>query len=1458
MKALSARGTAEYGFQHRILITGTPLQNNMDELWTLLNFIDPDEFENQQDFDMEFGNLQNKDSVEALQSTISPYMLRRVKEDVAKDIPSKEETVIDVELTSVQKAYYRAIFENNHQYLASKCGAKVAKLMNVQMELRKCCNHPYLLDGVEEAEGLTKQKELLKNDEEIDREELKNTVLEHGLIMTSGKMVLLDKLLPKLRDEGHKILIFSQMVRMIDVISDYCEFRGFNYEVLDGRVNGSERQKSIDRFNTEQDSFLFLLSTRAGGVGINLTAADIVIIFDSDWNPQNDVQAQARCHRIGQTKDVMIYRLVTARSFEQEMFDRASKKLGLEQAVLGTFQVEDNDGKPSASEMAKLLKQGAYALMSEDNDDIGSQFCADDIDTILTKRTRTRVVEGAKTNSWLNKAGHSVSRSGFTADSSQGAQVDVDDPEFWSKVMPGFCTVDILVNKLKELEKDMKMEKNARDMQEEKEEKEREKQRMIEEGIDVSEDGNEAKKVEEGEDAAPKRGVGRPKGGAVSRARADSSDEEDEDGNCIDNRSEMVKKRAALFMEDLGKVIADTLAEDEAGTLDSNDKESASNLVMKVSVKRKLFCEAERLIASGHLQSLQGERRRRCRDSTETTGDFESSAKKRKSGKPRVGPDGYLHHDSSGEEEEWSNTNRKGYGQTDFLSKSEANRRFKPLFSGMDEKSKMAKTWPNISRDLNGKVMSRVLDLIIKEDTQRTGGAFSLDVDLNEYPDYLEIIAKPMNYKMMQMAAYSYRSPAGMQKDFRLILSNCITYNGSKSPVVMECTRQYLRIMDLFVESCLFFGIFLTKSGNTIEVFSDDELVAEEKSEEESSEDDDEFVDDIKKAAKGSRGNKGGTRMVRCRKCTACLAKDCGKCNACLDKPKFGGPGKMKQCCKKRICNSKVLGGTTGKRADAAERRKRRAENGGGADGEGGDRKRRERRPRSRSRQPGRRKRRGIDRTDVIDQKLVPDVEKRGEDDKDDSSFRFMLVPMDVDLSGEVAAMFDLAKVAEQQRQMQLDYVVLSGWVNQLGRWKCPDVLASTFGAFDAIARLIIEKIKLVDYEEIIWRDVTDQDVPGYSEVIQRPMSLDSIAKKLIDGKYSPSNDVAFGELFDDIMTIFSNCFLYNIEESEVCKHALGILVRVPEIFASACLSKTGEKLTEVNASEVGQSLGRGGKELINMKNFEKFGRLVVVSGGDGGGATSSGAPAPAGAAVGDESNAAAAADGGHGIVTVKEEGGQGQPQQQQQQQQQQQPSGVVVESAAGSEGVNPTGANGASNASSLVPTTSQPASSVGGLPLPLPPPSIPVSGALPGTSQPYLPIAPMASSSSSSSSAVVPPGVGVVSGYGWRSRLGDNVDAAAAAAGAAGAAAASGSGNGNLGQACGLQGSVSLAPPKSPSDGKRASRSSRSAPAAAMLQRFEEGKVRGVVVGNAKSWMVVFIGGMELKIRPGNLKILA
>ena len=188
-------------------------------------------------------------------------------------------------------------------------------------------------------------------------------------------MVLLEKLLPKLKAGGHRVLIFSQMVKMLDILEDYLIRKQYPFERIDGRIRGNLRQAAIDRFcRPDSDRFVFLLCTKAGGLGINLVAADTCIIYDSDWNPQNDLQAQARCHRIGQDKMVKIYRLVTRNTYEREMFDRAGLKLGLDKAVLQSMNTEQGGKKKDASqtlskkEIEDLLKKGAYgALMDDDN-----------------------------------------------------------------------------------------------------------------------------------------------------------------------------------------------------------------------------------------------------------------------------------------------------------------------------------------------------------------------------------------------------------------------------------------------------------------------------------------------------------------------------------------------------------------------------------------------------------------------------------------------------------------------------------------------------------------------------------------------------------------------------------------------------------------------------------------------------------------------------------------------------------------------------------------------------------------------------------------------------------------------------------------------------------------------------------------------------------------------------------
>lgn len=185
------------------------------------------------------------------------------------------------------------------------------------MQLKKVCNHPYLFD--------------------ISNEELNETPKGRipEIVAWSGKMLLLERLLPELFARGHKVLIFSQMTRMLDIISDYCEsVKEYKYCRIDGSVKLVDRRQQIHEFNTDLNTKLFLLSTRAGGLGINLTAADTVIIFDSDWNPQVDLQAQDRVHRIGQTKPVVIYRFVTAGTIEQKILDKASGKRKLEKLVI--------------------------------------------------------------------------------------------------------------------------------------------------------------------------------------------------------------------------------------------------------------------------------------------------------------------------------------------------------------------------------------------------------------------------------------------------------------------------------------------------------------------------------------------------------------------------------------------------------------------------------------------------------------------------------------------------------------------------------------------------------------------------------------------------------------------------------------------------------------------------------------------------------------------------------------------------------------------------------------------------------------------------------------------------------------------------------------------------------------------------------------------------------------------
>ncbi|EGO30851.1 hypothetical protein SERLADRAFT_444458 [Serpula lacrymans var. lacrymans S7.9] len=370
---------------HRIIMTGTPLNNNMRELFNLMNFLDPQDWNDLERLEKEYQEL-NEDLIKQLHNRLRSYFLRRIKSEVLQ-LPPKNEVIVPVSMAPLQKELYRSILSQNLSILNSFAQPSKSKVSttttktninNILMQLRKCLQHPYLVNEDIEPRGLPPQE------------------THEKLIDASGKLRLLRTLLPKLKARGHRVLLFSQFVIALDIVEDYLQGEGFKFLRLDGNTKQVDRQKGMDEFNRpNSDVFIYLLTTRAGGVGINLWSADTVIIFDPDFNPHQDLQAIARSHRYGQQKTCLVFRLMVKDSAEDRIMQTGKKKLVLDHLIVQKMDDDDSAG----DDVQSILTFGAKALFEEDNQSSRDIVYSDiDIEKLIEKTEK----EGDQTDQAKN------------------------------------------------------------------------------------------------------------------------------------------------------------------------------------------------------------------------------------------------------------------------------------------------------------------------------------------------------------------------------------------------------------------------------------------------------------------------------------------------------------------------------------------------------------------------------------------------------------------------------------------------------------------------------------------------------------------------------------------------------------------------------------------------------------------------------------------------------------------------------------------------------------------------------------------------------------------------------------------------------------------------------------------------------------------------------------------------
>ncbi|XP_077133379.1 SWI/SNF-related matrix-associated actin-dependent regulator of chromatin subfamily A containing DEAD/H box 1 isoform X1 [Ranitomeya variabilis] len=372
--------------KNRLLLTGTPVQNNLLELMSLLNFVMPHMFssstsELKRMFSSKAKSTDEqstfeKERIAHAKLIMKPFILKRVKSEVLKQLPPKQDHVEFCQMSKNQQQLYDELMIKLKRSIEGS--GKNSELCNVMMHLRKMANHPLLHRQHYTAEKLRSMSKLMlkepthceanadlifedmevMTDFELHRlcsefSSLSEYKLEKEMMLDSGKFVVLHKLLSDSKKKGDRVVLFSQFTMMLDILEVFLKHHQHRYIRLDGKTPISERIHLIDQYNSDMDIFIFLLSTKAGGLGINLTSANMVILHDIDCNPYNDKQAEDRCHRVGQTKEVTVIRLIGKGTIEESMLKISQQKLRLEQDMTTT---DTGDEGNIPLDMATLLK----------------------------------------------------------------------------------------------------------------------------------------------------------------------------------------------------------------------------------------------------------------------------------------------------------------------------------------------------------------------------------------------------------------------------------------------------------------------------------------------------------------------------------------------------------------------------------------------------------------------------------------------------------------------------------------------------------------------------------------------------------------------------------------------------------------------------------------------------------------------------------------------------------------------------------------------------------------------------------------------------------------------------------------------------------------------------------------------------------------------------------------------